>query len=108
MIWSLLGRIPATARGIILLFIAIACFATGGYKLTSDAVMCGSEAMVPTDTCLETRRGTTEEKTYDQMKSEGALTSYILLGVGGLFGIVGVVTLVRSRKKPPVIANPVA
>jgi hypothetical protein len=65
-------------------------------ELTSDRVSCGSTSMSPGDICSVTSNGSSSELTYDEQKSNNQRTGYILVGLGGVFLLFGVGSIVGA------------
>jgi hypothetical protein len=75
----------------------------------SSLIYCGSDVMSPGDVCEETRAGSVETRTYEEMKESAEAGKRFaesggrvsLLAAGGLFtvlGIAGIVVVRRGRK----------
>jgi len=94
MLWRIIGnRWGALIVGAVALVIGLVL-------MQSSEVKCGSQMMSPGDICQVTKRGNTTERTYDEQKSSGKTTAYIITGVGALLIIGGGVAFVlRMRRR---------
>ncbi|GIH06399.1 hypothetical protein Rhe02_44660 [Rhizocola hellebori] len=58
-------------------------FLGGGlFAFDTSTVKCGSEAMAPTDTCQETKKGVSRTLTYQEVKDSQVRWKVISLGLG--------------------------
>jgi len=96
-------------KWVVALVIGLALLALGsGAGVNDNTIRCGSEIMLPSDTCEETRGGdTVGTKTYDEMKADkeagqrvfNSWGRWALLGGGGVLAVLGIFGIVSTRRK---------
>ena len=96
-------------KWVIALIVGLALLGLGaGVGVNDNTIKCGSEIMSPGDECEETRSGTTVgTKTYDEMKASNEAGQrtfnswgrWVLLGGGLALTVLGVVGIVKERRR---------
>ncbi|MFC4066957.1 hypothetical protein [Actinoplanes subglobosus] len=91
----MIGRLLNNRYGAALSGIAIFCF--GMFGLGGDEVKCGDSVMRPGDECVETRKGNSTTRTFEEQKSHDELFRYGAIGVGALMFVVGTGLIVKRH-----------
>jgi hypothetical protein len=83
---------------LLLLAIGAGMVFAGVRQANSDEVTCGSQVMSPGDVCTETSNGSSTDYGYDEEKASGRRSGWVLVGIGGLFLLVGAVSGVGTAR----------
>jgi hypothetical protein len=84
------------------LIIGLALIPLGLFYANSQdgEVTCGGQVMQEGDICQTTRRGSTTEKSVDDVKQGNVTAGYVISGVGGVLVLVGATQFVlRARRR---------
>ncbi|MEV4277745.1 hypothetical protein [Actinoplanes xinjiangensis] len=91
----MIGRLLSNRYGAAIGGIAIFCF--GMFALDGGEVKCGSSVMKPGDECVETRKGNSTTRSFEEQKSHDELFRYGAIGVGALMFVVGTGLIVKRH-----------
>jgi hypothetical protein len=84
------NRYGATVLGVLLVAIGI-------FGFDSNEVKCGSQTMRPGDHCVETRKGSSTTRTYEEQKSQDHLYRYGFIIVGTLMFGIGAALIIKRH-----------
>ncbi|MEU8658299.1 hypothetical protein [Actinoplanes philippinensis] len=91
----MIGRLLSNRYGAAIGGIAIFCF--GVFALGGDEVKCGASVMKPGDECVETRKGNSTTRSFEEQKSHDTLFRYGAIGAGALMFVVGTGLIVKRH-----------
>jgi hypothetical protein len=90
-----IGRLLSNRYGAAIGGIAVFCF--GVFALGGDEVKCGVSVMKPGDECVETRKGNTTTRSFEEQQSHDQLFRYGAIGAGALMFVVGTGLIVKRH-----------
>jgi hypothetical protein len=88
------NRYGATVLGVVAVSIGL-------FGFDSNEVKCGARTMTASDQCIETRKGNSTTRSYEEQKSQDRLARFGFLGVGAALFIGGTGLIVKKHVLDP-------